>query len=148
QPAVGAGVTVTLGPLPLPFPFIDQTTWMSVGQTIYISNGGYYTVTAINAALNQVTITNLGANANLPVGATVSGSVGDPAVWTDVTGNLATAEITGLASDPTNANSVFATGMGISAIHYTGGQSWNQSMGVAPGFANPNTSTVYDLNGS
>src|SRR5262249_40889438 len=63
--------------------------------------------------------------------------------WSDITGNLADAEINGLASDPTNPTSVFAVGRGISVSQYTGTQVWTQASTPPMGAGSNN-----DLNGS
>lgn len=53
-------------------------------------------------------------------------------LWTNLNGNLATVEFNAIASTPTNPNSVFGVGRGISVVEYTGTQSWTQSMGIPP----------------
>ncbi len=55
-------------------------------------------------------------------------------LWSNLNGNLATVEFNGIASSPTNPNSVFGVGRGISVVKYTGTQSWTQSMGIPPTF--------------
>jgi hypothetical protein len=66
QPAVGSNVTINVSN-------IGQFTnaWASVGQTIYISLGGWYSVVSI-AGSTSITISNLGYVGNTPVGLTIS----------------------------------------------------------------------------
>ena len=60
QPAVNASASVTVG----------TTAWMAVGQIVYITAGGYYSVSSI-ADLTHVSLTNLGYAGNAAPGATV-----------------------------------------------------------------------------
>jgi len=53
QPAVSATVAISL----------SSTTWMSVGQIVYVATGGYYRVSAITNA-THATLTNLGYDGN------------------------------------------------------------------------------------
>lgn len=61
QPSVGSNVTVA----------VVATAWMSQGQTVYASTGGYYAVASIASGVS-VTITNLGYTGNALPGATIS----------------------------------------------------------------------------
>lgn len=53
QPAVSATVSVT----------VDRTDWMAAGQNIYISTGGYYSISSITDG-THVVVTNLGSTGN------------------------------------------------------------------------------------
>jgi hypothetical protein len=66
QPAVGSNVTIDVSN-------IGQFTnaWASVGQTIYISLGGWYSVVSI-AGSTSITIANLGYVGNTAVGLTIN----------------------------------------------------------------------------
>ena len=50
-------------------------------------------------------------------------------VWTNITGNLATAAFNAIVSDPTNPNKVFGGTVGGGTSLYTGNQSWTQVLG-------------------
>ena len=66
QPAVSGTVTVSttnLGQL--------NNQWMAVGQVVFITGGGYYTVSSITD-LTTVVLTNLGYTGNASPGATVT----------------------------------------------------------------------------
>jgi autotransporter-associated beta strand protein len=69
-------------------------------------------------------------------------------LWTDITGNLAVAEINGLASSPTSANSVFAVGRGFMGAQYTGAQAWNQLALPSTGGTLTGNSIAIDSTGS
>lgn len=62
--------------------------------------------------------------------------------WANLTGNLSIGQLTSLASHPTDPNTLFAAGRGISISKYVGTQTWQQSMGI-PSTLNFNA----DLNG-
>ncbi len=68
QPASDSTVSITVG----------STNWMSVGQTIFLENGGYYQVTAITNS-TTATIKNLGYTGNASSGATVDTGAAVPA---------------------------------------------------------------------
>jgi hypothetical protein len=52
---------------------VVDTSWMAVGQPIFVAGGGAYTVAAITDA-THVSLTNTGATGNAGAGATVAGS--------------------------------------------------------------------------
>jgi hypothetical protein len=63
QPASAATVSVQVG----------DTSWMAVGEYLYVENGGYYTVSSITDS-THVVVTNLGYTGNASPGATVASS--------------------------------------------------------------------------
>lgn len=60
QPAVGADVDVT----------VDDARWMSMGQEVFVENGGYYMVVSVVG--NVATLKNRGYDANVWVGVIVA----------------------------------------------------------------------------
>ncbi len=60
QPAVGGSVSAS----------VQGHTWLSVGQTVFVSGGGYYLVSAKPSG-TTLTLVNQGTNGNAPVGGTV-----------------------------------------------------------------------------
>src|SRR5207249_4539416 len=61
QPAPGSDVTVS----------VDETSWMAVGQVLFIPNGGFYLVSSVVDG-TTVSLTNLGYPGNASAGTTVS----------------------------------------------------------------------------
>jgi hypothetical protein len=61
QPAVGVGVLIN----------VTDSSWMAVGQVVYINTGGYYKVFN-KPNTESVIVTNLGYSGNAAVGALVS----------------------------------------------------------------------------
>jgi len=97
QPAVGADVTIT----------VLESGWMGVGQTIYIANGGYYTVQTIVSS-TSVTIRNLGYTGNATVASTVATSQkvspgGIQGSAGSISGVSAGGDLTGTYTSPTIA---------------------------------------------
>lgn len=62
QPAEGAQVSVS----------VDTGLWASPGQTVFVSNGGYYAV--FDSSATDVTLTNLNYAGNATIGSTVASS--------------------------------------------------------------------------
>lgn len=60
QPAINATVVVA----------VDQSAWMAIGQSVFCTTGGYYTVAAKPSG-TSITLTNLGYLPNAAPGATV-----------------------------------------------------------------------------
>lgn len=82
QPAVSATVSVT----------VDETGWMAVGQPVYMTTGGTYTVSSVTDTTNVV-LTNLGYSGNAAPAATVASGkkvspsgFGDTGAATDLDG--------------------------------------------------------------
>jgi len=61
QPEVNSTITIS----------VLNSSWMSVGQPLYISNGGTYTIVSINS-INSISIKNVGYNSNTTVNTTIS----------------------------------------------------------------------------
>lgn len=113
QPAVSATVSVT----------VDETGWMAVGQPVYMTTGGTYTVSSVTDT-THVVLTNLGYSGNASVGATVaSGKKVSPSGFGDTSVTPSrqintTSPITGggsLAADRTIAHA----NSGVTAGSYT-----------------------------
>ena len=135
QPAVGASVLVK----------VISSSNLSKGQTLNIVGGGYYNLDAIIDG-TTILLTNLGVTGNAPAGTSIAtlAIVDGANLWQNLTGNLAISQFNGLASHPTDPNSLFGVGKGISLVKYNGTQSWSQPLGIQPIGAGNNA----NLNGS
>jgi len=95
QPGVGYQVNVSLG----------YIAWMTAGQIIFISGGGYYSVISVPSSSSYaVTIENLGGSSNSSVGSTInSGAFVTPAGYQ---GQAAFTTTTSAFSMPSVGNNV------------------------------------------
>jgi hypothetical protein len=109
QPAVNSTVTVS----------VTNTSWMSTGQYLYITGGGYYTVSSITNALNVV-VTNIGSTGNASPSSTITagGAIVTPAGSIGPTGATGSTGPTG----PTGPGGTFTPGGDLS------GTSTNQTV--------------------
>jgi hypothetical protein len=101
QPGLSATVTITVG----------TTAWMGNGQIIYITGGGYYSVSSIGD-LTHATITNLGYAGNVTPGGIVSatGTINvSPAGISGVAGTSAYTTTTAPFTQPTAGSTVTVT---------------------------------------
>jgi hypothetical protein len=99
QPAANASVTINVG----------TTSWMVVGQAIFILGGGYYTVGSITD-INHAVVTNLGYSGNASSGATIASGGGvSPSGLNGAAGANAFTSTTASFTMPTSGSTVTVT---------------------------------------